>query len=63
MAALLGALERSVRGSGVLRWPKCRFERGIARLSKSSLSKTFLREGRRGGVERGARLGTRSLLW
>ena len=63
MAALLGALERSVSGSGFSRWPKWRFEGGITRLSKSSLSKMFRREGGRGGVERGARLGTRSLSW
>ncbi len=59
MAALLGAVLRSERMVSAV-WeaflrPTWSLELSTASWSNSSLSKIFRREGRRGGVERGAR--------
>lgn len=66
MAALLGAVVRSERMVSAVRFwflrPMWRRDADMDSLSKSSSSKIFLRDGSNGGVARGARSGTMSLL-
>ena len=66
MAAFVGAEERSARRSSAVRVgflrPKWSFEVSTVSLSRSSLSKMFLRVERRGGVGRGVWLRGRALL-
>jgi hypothetical protein len=64
MAALFGAVDRSLRMSSAVfsgfRWPKWSLEVSIASWSNSSSSKMLWRVGSWGGVECGARFGAGS---